>query len=118
MVANNPEPEKSSSSEAATVSDWVACFNRNDNLIVLSCTVSAADSTASITGVGLILNTSEGMTLASFYTGLSGGSETVSPALNLAPAGLVDGDSVWAVAQGECDGQHFFLEQELTIQDC
>ena len=109
---------RSSDEDVVTVSDWIACYNRSDNVIVVSCSVSSANGTASITGVGLLVNTHEESTLASFYNSSSSGSETVYPAFNLPPGNLSVGDVVWGVVQGECDGQHFFNEQELTIQEC
>src|SRR5687767_4348908 len=113
MAENKPQLENLSKTEVVSVSDWVACYNSNDNFIVLSCTVTTADASAGISGVGLILNTHDGTTLASFYSGLSGGSEIVYPALNVVPGQLSVGDNVSAVVQGECNGQHFFFEQEL-----
>ena len=89
-----------------------------DNLLVVSCTVSSADASHLITGTGLIVNNAEGAMLASFYNGMCSGTEQVYPALNLEPGSLHVGDSVWAVAQGECGGQHFFVEQELAIGHC
>ncbi len=106
------------SNEIVTVSDWNACYNSSDNLLVISCTVSSADASSSITGIGLIVNDAGGATLASFYSGLSSGSEHVYPAFNLPPGQLNVGDLVWAVVQGECGGQQFFVEQELTIGHC
>lgn len=107
-----------SMSDIVKVSDWNACFNSIDNIIALSCTITTTDSSATISGVGLILNDGHGNTLASSYTGSSGGSESVNPALNLPPGNLSVGDSVAAVATGECGGHHFFFEQELTIGHC
>lgn len=118
MAANNPQHEKASGSDGVTVSDWNACYNSGENIIALSCTVKTVDSNAAISGVGLILNDSKGTTLVSIYTGMSGASEAVYPALNLPPGTLSVGDPVLAVVQGECDGQHFFFEQELTISNC
>ena len=106
------------SNDIVTVSDWIACYNLPDNLLVISCTVSSADPSHLVTGIGLIVNNAEGDTLASFYNGMSSGSEHVYPAFNLEPGDLQEGDTVWAVAQGECGGQHFFVEQELTIGQC
>jgi hypothetical protein len=106
------------SNDIVNVSDWSACYNIPDNLLIVSCTVSSADASNLITGVGLIVNNAEGATLASFYNGMSSGSEQVYPAFNLEPGPLHVGDVVWAVAQGECGGQHFFVEQELTIGHC
>ena len=106
------------SSDSVTVSDWNACYNNSDNLLVVSCTVSSADASQSIDGIGLIVNDAAGTTLASFYSGLSSGSEHVYPAFNLPIGNLNVDDSVWAVVQGECGGQHFFFEQELTIGHC
>ena len=106
------------STDSVTVSDWTACYNNADNLLVISCTVSSADANQSITGIGLIVNDAEGTTLASFYNGMSSGSEHTYPAFNLPLGNLNVGDSVWAVAQGECGGQHFFVEEQLTIGHC
>lgn len=107
-----------SSNDIVTVSDWSACYNIPDNLLVVSCSISSADASHLITGIGLIVNNAEGETLASFYNGMSEGSEHVYPAFNLEPGSLHIGDGVFAVAQGECGGQHFFVEQELTIGNC
>lgn len=109
---------KSSNGDVVTVSDWVACYNSTDKVIVVSCSVSSANGSASITGVGLLVNNPEGSTLASFYNSSSSGSETVYPAFNLPTGNLSVGDVVWGVVQGECDGQHFLVEQELTIAEC
>ena len=104
--------------ELVKVTNWTACYNSGENIIALSCTVATSDASASISGVGLMLNTSNGATLASSYTGLSGGSETVNPALNLPPGGLKVGGTVWGVVSGECQGQHYFFEEKLTITTC
>ena len=106
------------SNDIVTVSDWSACYNIPDNLLVVSCTVSSVDARHLITGIGLIVNNAEGASLASFYNGMSAGSDNVYPAFNLGPGPLHVGDVVWAVAQGECGGQHFFVEEELTIGQC
>ena len=106
------------SHDVVTVSDWNACYNNSDNLLVISCTVSSSDAAQSVTGIGLIVNDAGGTTLASFYNGMSSGSDQVYPAFNLPPGNLNVGDAVWAVVQGECGGQHFFFEQELTIGHC
>ena len=118
MTERNPQLNQPPVKDIVTVSDWNACFNSNDNTIVVSCTITTTDSSATISGVGLILNDGRGNTLASFYSGLSPGSQTVYPALNLPPGNLSVGDSVSAVAQGECGGHHFFFEHELTIGHC
>lgn len=110
--------EKSSESHIVAFSDWNACYNSPENLLVISCAVSTTDASASITGIGLLVNNAEGKTLASFYNSSSAGSEAVYPAVNLPPHDLKVGDPVWGVVQGECGGQHFFFEQELTIGTC
>jgi hypothetical protein len=115
MAVSNPQ---SGHALTVTVSDWNACFNSEENIIALSCNITTVDASPSITGVGILLNDIQGATLASCYTTLSGGVETVSPALNLPPGHLGVGDAVSAVATGECHGQHFFFEQELTIGKC
>jgi len=109
---------KSSGGDIVTVSDWNACYNSNENVIVLSCTVSSADGTASITGIGLLVNDSEGLTLSSFYNSASSGSETVYPAVNLPRGNISVEEAVWGVVQGECQGKHFFFEEELTLGTC
>ena len=118
MAANDPQREKDSGKAHVTVSDWNACYNKEDDVIALYCTVTADDRGATISGVGLILNNAEGRTLGSSYNELSGGSESVTPALNLPPGGLGVGDTVWGVVSGEVQGQHYFIEQELTIGSC
>ena len=118
MAANEPTLKKGLGNELVTVTDWTACYNNGEGIIALSCTVETADRSATISGVGLILNTSDGTTLASFYTDLSGGSEKVNPALNLPPGDLKVGNKVWGVVSGESKGQHYFFEEELTITTC
>lgn len=118
MAANEPKGKKATGNELVTVTNWTACYNSADNIIALSCTVATYDASATISGVGLMLNTSDEKTLASFYTESSGGSETASPALNLPPGGLGVGDTVWGVVSGECNGQHYFFEEKLTVTTC
>jgi hypothetical protein len=118
MAANEPKLGKGLGNELVTVTNWTACYNSGDDGIALSCTVTTADGGATISGVGLILNTADGTTIASFYTNSSGGSETVNPALNLPAGGLKVGDKVWGVVSGECHDKHYFLEEELTITKC
>lgn len=119
MNINSRQPEGTGSgNELVTISAWDACFNSEDNIIALSCTVTTNDSSATITGVGLILNNAEGGTLCSTYTELSGGVESTNPALNLPPGGLAVGDTVWGVVSGEVDGTHYFFEEQLTIGTC
>ena len=76
------------------------------------------DSSPAISGVGLILNNSEGSTLASTYADLSNGCASVTPAVNLPPGGLKVGDTVWGVVSGEVNDRHFFFEQKLVIKNC
>ena len=118
MAANDSQTEATSGSDLVTVSDWTACYNSGDDEIALYCTVTTNDSSDTITGVGVLLNNSEGATLASCYTELTGGSSSATPALNLPPGGLSVGDTVWGVVSGEVEGEHFFTEQELTITTC
>ena len=113
MSANETQPYPS-----VKVSEWAACLNTNDNNIVLSCTVTASDESANITGVGLILNTGEGTTLCTCYTTLTSGSASAYPSLNMPAGDLAVGSTVNAVVQGECDGNHFFFEEDLTVTKC
>ena len=117
-MENDSTTVKATSGEDVRVTDWVACFNSNDNTIVLSCTLTAREDSAGISGVGVILNTGAGATVASSYCVMSSASKSVSPALNVAHGRLNVGDDVLAVAQGECNGKHFFFEQRLTISNC
>jgi hypothetical protein len=100
------------------VTNWIACYNSGDEMVVLSCTVTTNDSSSSIDGVGLILNNNSGIILASTYNELSNGSRSVSPSLNVPRGGLQAGANVLAVVSGEAEGDHFFFEQELVIEDC
>jgi len=118
MAANDPKHKEASGSGAVKVSDWNVCYNSGDDVIALSCTVITNDSSATISGVGLMLNNSKGAILCSTYTELSGGTESVNPALNLPPNGLSVGDTVWGVVSGEVAGKHYFFEQQLTIGSC
>ena len=104
--------------ESVVVTDWNACYNSGDAVISLSCTVTTSDSSAAISGVGLMLNNRQGITLASSYAELSNDCESVTPALNIPPSGLKVGDTVWGVLSGEAQGQHYFFEQELVIGTC
>ena len=102
---------------SVNVTAWNACYNEGDGIISLSCTVSA-NGGGGISGVGLMLNNSAGVTLASSYNELSNSCQSVTPALNLPPGNLNVGDHVTGVVSGEADGQHYFFEQELTIENC
>ena len=104
--------------DSVSVTDWSACYNDADDILVLSCTVKTNDGSAAISGVGLILNTAQGQTMASTYTEISGDNESVMPALNLPPAGFSVGDTVSAVVSGEAGGEHFFFQEKLTIGKC
>ena len=101
-----------------TVSDWSACYNKTDDTVVLSCTITTDDGSSTISGVGLILNNAKGVTLASFYTEFSDGNKSVTPALNMPPGRVGLGDDVSAVASGQAGGQHFFFQQNLTVGSC
>ena len=79
MVANERET-RGSGNNVVTVSGWDACDNSGDD-IALSRTVTTTDSKSSISGVGIMLNNSDGTILDSAYTELSNGSQSVSPAL-------------------------------------
>ena len=116
MSANNQKPARASD-ELVSVSDWQACYNSGDNVIALSCKVTTVDAHATISGAGLILNNSAGATLGSSYTEF-GGVESVTVALNLPPGGVSIGDSVMGVVTGEVQGQHYFVEQQLTVASC
>ena len=109
-------PASAGGKSSVSVTAWNACYNGDDGIIALSCTVSV--NLGGISAVGMLLNNAEGMTLASSYVELSANSESVTPALNLPPGDLKVGDSVTGVVSGEADGQHYFFEQELTIGNC
>ncbi len=100
------------------VTNWMACYNSADEMVVLSCTVTTNDSSPSIVGVGLVLNNNSGTILASTYDELSNGSESVSPSLNIPRGSLQVGVTVMGVVTGEAEGDHFFFEQELVIENC
>jgi hypothetical protein len=117
MAANNPNPASPSGAELVTVSNWQACYNDGEGVIVLSCTVTTRDSSVGISGAGLILNNGAGATLGSCYTEFAG-SESVNLGLNLPPGGMKVGDSVTGAVDGEVLGQHFFVEQQLTVGSC
>src|SRR5688572_22493424 len=117
-MIENPNLEAAADQDLVTVSAWNACYNDADDVLVLSCTVTTIDGSSTISGVGLILNDSKGTTLASLYTVISGGSESVTPALNLPPGNLAVGDTVSAVATGEVQGHHFFFQENLPIGKC
>src|SRR5258708_275620 len=117
MAANEPKPGSASPADLVTISNWQACYNSGDGMVVLSCTVTTRGSSAGISGAGLILNNSAGATLGTSYTEFSG-SESVNLALNLPPGGISVGDSVVGVVSGEVQGQHYFIEQRLTISSC
>ena len=111
--------EKTGSGNASVaVRDWNACYNSGEDVISLSCTVATKNSSAAITGVGLVLNDSRGSTLASTYSELSNPCVSVTPAVNLPPGGLKVGDAVLGVVSGEVNDQHYFFEQALVIQNC
>ena len=118
MTMSTPKLGEAPGGELVTVSAWNACYNSESNIIVLSCTVSTDDSSATISGVGVILNDQGGTMLASTYTEFSSGSQSVEPALNLPPGELKVGDNVMGVVYGEVDGHHYFFEEELTIGNC
>ena len=84
-----------SSHHVVTASDWKACYNSSDNVLVVSCTVSSADSSPSIRGGGLVVNDAEGSTVASYYNSFSTSSEAVYPAFNLPLGKLSIGDAVF-----------------------
>src|SRR5262245_16963956 len=117
MAANDPKLESASRAHLVAVSNWQACHNSGDDCIVLSCTVTAVGPSASISGAGLILNDGAGETLGTCYAEFSG-SQSVNLALNLPRGSLKVGDAVMAVANGEADQQHYFVEQNLTITNC
>jgi hypothetical protein len=117
MAANDPKRAGASGAQLVTVSNWQACYNSGDGVLVLSCTVTTRDSSAGISGAGLILNNSAGATLGTSYTEFAG-SESVNLALNLQPSGTGVGDSVMGVVTGEVQGQHYFIEQQLTVGSC
>ena len=110
--------QKHDGTELVHVRNWNACYNSGADVIALSCTVTTADSSATISAAGLILNDSKGMTLASSYAEFTSSSESVTLALNLPPNGLGVGDTVEGVVSGEVQGLHYFFEQRLTISSC
>jgi len=109
---------KGGANESILVTDWSACYNSGEGVIALSCTVTTSDASAAISGVGLMLNTSHGSTLASCYVELSNNCESVTPALNLPPGGLNVGDMVSGVVYGEAQGLHYYFDQKLVIETC
>ena len=113
-----PDDKSRDGNDSVAVTNWNVCYNSGEDVMSLSCTVTTKDSAAAISGVGLILNNSQGATLASTYADLSSGCESVTPALNLPPGGLKVGASVWGVVSGEVNDQHYFFEEKLVIENC
>jgi hypothetical protein len=101
-----------------TVTNWDACYNSGDDMIVLSCEVATIDSSPTITGVGILLNNHAGITLATCYVELSNGTASATPSLNLSTGSLQVGDAVTGVVTGEADKDHFLVEQDLVIGTC
>ena len=118
MVANSSKIGGKSISGSIIVTDWNVCHNSGDDVIALSCMVATSDSSAAISSVGLMLNNSAGLTLASSYTEFSSNSESATPSLNLPPSELKVGDTIVGVVSGQAEGQHYFFEQELVIGNC
>ena len=106
------------SDASVSVSNWNACFNSNDNILTLSCRITAEEGKETMSAVGLILNDGDGKTIASMYVELAENNSLASPALNVPGDGLAVGGQVVAAVSGEADGQHFFFEQRLTIENC
>lgn len=98
------------------VTSWNACYNAGEGIISLSCTATA--NGGGISGIGLMLNSSAGETLASTYVELSGDCASVTPAINVPPGMLRVGDRINGVVSGEADGQHFFFQETLIIENC
>ena len=98
------------------VTAWNACYNAGEGIISLSCTATA--NGGGISGIGLMLNNPAGETLASIYVELSGDCTSVTPAINLPPGMLKVGERINGVVSGEADGQHFFFQETLTIENC
>ena len=96
------------------VSQWLACYSKAEGIIALSCTATGGE----ISGVGLILNTQMGATLASIYVELSNDNESVTPALNIPAGNLKLGDKVSGVVSGVAGGKHFFFQKGLIIEEC
>jgi hypothetical protein len=112
MSSENQEPKS-----IVRISDWKACYNSGDDMIALSCAVSSSDESATISGAGLILTNNEGRTMGSFYSEFDG-SKSVTLALNIPRGNISVGDSVMGVVSGEATGQHYFVEQNLTLTNC
>lgn len=106
-----------SANHLVTINDWQACINSNDGIVVLSCTVTAVDSGATVAGAGLILNNSGGEVVGSSYAEFTN-SNSMNLSLNLPAGDIKVGDSIAGVASGEVQGQHFFIQQELTVGSC
>jgi hypothetical protein len=95
-----------------TTDNWNANINTADGMLVVSCTVAAEGS---LGGVGLVVNDSSGRTLATAYVEITGNATSANPGINLAGSGISEGDTVSVAADGEADGQHFFVEKRLTV---
>ena len=107
-MANDHQPGMASEGGLVTVSNWNACYNSGEDIISLSCTVTAINSSATISGGGLILSNSQGKTLCSSYNEFSG-TESANLALNLPSNGLGVGDTVSGVVSGEVGKEHYFF---------
>lgn len=112
MTSENGRPSP------VTVTNWQACYNSGDGVIALSCSVTATDESATISGAGLILNDAGGRMINSFYAEFDG-SRSVTLALNIpAQDELSVGADVTGVTTGEAGGSHFFVEESLKITNC
>ena len=103
---------------SVSISNWNACYNAGSGIVALSCRVTAAEGEALISAVGLVLNDGAGNEIASMYVELAEETSLASPALNVPAGTLKLGDQVIAAATGEADGEHFFFEQTLSVENC
>jgi len=107
---------ETSGNDLIKIGDLQVCVGING--LIESCTVTANDPSHTITGVGLLAYSADGVTLyCSQYTdGFTG--DSALPSVSIGVTDLKVGANVLAVVFGYIDKLRFFSEKELPVVAC
>ena len=105
----------SSGNDLVKVDNWQVSSGSNG--LTESCTVTAVNADSTITGVGLLTYSPDGVTMyCSQYTAETS-SASVSPSVTTGGFNVKAGDQVLGVVFGYAQGVEFFFEEKLTVTE-
>lgn len=101
-----------------SIADWNVCFDSNTNQLSEFCTVNANNPSNPITGIGMLLYSSDGNSLyAAQYTNFIQ-STSIGTSVGTTLYNTSDGNQALCIVYGWTDQGSFYFTQVMAIGSC